>query len=99
MSHLRNLYHGQDDRRTICRAVVIVLLCASHNLRSSSSPAADELLYGKDAPCPPEWRDWVDGGKVLPPVLCPKGPGDLFQYLDKSVSILYSLLTTPNVYG
>lgn len=77
--------------------MVIVLRRALHNLSSSAIPAADELLYGKDAPCPPEWREWVDGGKVLPSVLCPKGPEDLFKHLDKSVSILYFLLTTPNV--
>ena len=51
----------------------------------SRVPAADELLYGKDAPCPREWRDWVNDGDLLPSVLCPQGSADLFRNLTKEV--------------
>ena len=46
-----------------------------------------ELYYGKDAECPEEWRQWVSHSGVLPPVLCPNGPGDLLKNLTAAVRL------------
>ncbi|KAI5121653.1 hypothetical protein M0805_002729 [Coniferiporia weirii] len=42
-----------------------------------------ERLYGKDAVCPPEWRDWLmESG--LPEMLKPGGTEDVLEFLQES---------------
>ncbi|KAI0699701.1 hypothetical protein BC835DRAFT_1267469 [Cytidiella melzeri] len=46
-----------------------------------------ELLYYKDALCPPEWREWVNKKDGIPSVLLPHGEQDLFQHLTDQESV------------
>ena len=62
-----------------------------------------ERLYGKDMPCPPEWRNWIKTSGVLPDAIIPGAIGDvlpetvetLMSYLGVSDTCMQSCLCGP----
>ncbi|KAJ3557027.1 hypothetical protein NM688_g1700 [Phlebia brevispora] len=45
------------------------------------------VLYGKDAPCPEEWKQWIYSAEVLPSSVCPNGPDNLLTNLTASEAV------------
>ncbi|KAL6298227.1 hypothetical protein BKA93DRAFT_812084 [Sparassis latifolia] len=46
------------------------------------TPGENERLYGKDADCPSDWRDWLDSD-IFPSELLPNGSNNLLQHSDE----------------
>ncbi|KAH9951236.1 hypothetical protein B0H21DRAFT_685285 [Amylocystis lapponica] len=51
------------------------------------APDETERLYGKDADCPAEWRDWLCDAGALPSELLPNSQNDLLQHLPDSKNV------------
>lgn len=47
-------------------------------------------LYGKDAPCPPQWAEWL-GKNIVPKRTLPLNRDDLFSFLEPEVGRLYTV--------
>lgn len=82
--HVRNVRDRSDKEITLAD---FIQWSRDRVSCSASEDADDELLYGKDAPCPPEWRDWVTKSDILPAVLRPYGPTDLLRNLTESENV------------
>ena len=44
-----------------------------------------ERFYGKDAPCPREWYEWLTSSGVIPPSLLPDSADNLLLNTPQSV--------------
>ncbi|KAG9010092.1 hypothetical protein FRB93_004754 [Tulasnella sp. JGI-2019a] len=70
---VRNLIDGNDAEMTFGE-----FLEWTTSQSEFAEPGEDKRFYGKDAPCPPEWFQWLSSG-VIPPCVVPMGPEDLFS--------------------
>lgn len=88
--HWLEKHHGNDtiltrnvhDRRDK-ELPVAEFLNKCRETEPFAKPDETERLYGKDAACPPQWKDWLDS-RVLPASLLPSGDNDLMQHLPRS---------------
>ncbi|GJE95153.1 hypothetical protein PsYK624_113340 [Phanerochaete sordida] len=82
--HIRNVRDRSDKEISLAD---FIHWSRDRVMYSGTENTDDVLLYGKDAPCPQKWRDWVTKSDILPSVLRPSGPTDLLQNLTESESV------------
>ncbi|RXW18728.1 hypothetical protein EST38_g7126 [Candolleomyces aberdarensis] len=44
-------------------------------------------MYGKDAECPPQWKEWIEKKNVIPSSLLWNGPQDYFRYRPEATQV------------
>ncbi|KAI0798028.1 hypothetical protein C8Q75DRAFT_740370 [Abortiporus biennis] len=73
--NVRNIHNRSDKHVTLKDFITY-----SRNAVSAKEVPA-ELLYAKDSPCPPEWKEWLHS-MVLPDLVCPNNEDNLLQHLE-----------------
>ncbi|CAL1704721.1 unnamed protein product [Somion occarium] len=77
----RNVLDRSDKKLSLQRFI------DQSRAQSRTGERGDELLYGKDAPCPRQWSHWVSHGDVLPASIRPGASNDLFQHLGDTEAV------------
>ncbi|KAI0082655.1 hypothetical protein K474DRAFT_1681082 [Panus rudis PR-1116 ss-1] len=80
----RNVLDRSDTKLSIRE---LISHCRLRRILHDLVRDSDKLLYGKDAPCPVPWQDWVNTGQVLPSSICPGGDTDLLQHMNGTEAV------------
>ncbi|KAJ7219411.1 hypothetical protein GGX14DRAFT_356277 [Mycena pura] len=72
--------HDRTDKALLLSDFIKNARATSHFV----TPGEKERLYGKDVPCPSEWKKFLHTGAVIPASLAPDGPDNVLNNLPKA---------------
>ncbi|ESK94580.1 hypothetical protein Moror_7961 [Moniliophthora roreri MCA 2997] len=80
--HVRNVHNSEDSSLSLSQ-----FMDKCRKIEPFTQPEEQERFYGKDAPCPVQWNEWLHRSGAIPRRLLPDSSFNFLNYLEEQGTV------------